>query len=126
MAVTSSKPKAGWSWTRYVDSGQGFRRRRSVDTAQDDQRSGPDVDVLALLHRLAFAEARLPADRRRRTGGLGQRQVVGVEYHDPVVAPVPVRRNGEGQLLVVGVEQHQEAVVGDLLAPEIGVGDGFA
>src|SRR2546423_6061000 len=125
MAVTSSKPKAGWSWTRYVDSGQGFRRgrssgRSSVDTAEDDQRSGTDVDLLALLHRLALAEAGLPADGGRPAGGLGQRQVVGIEHHDPVVAPVAVRRDGEGQLLVVGVEQHQEAVVGDLLAPGIG------
>src|SRR5207237_8991063 len=141
MAVTASKPNAGWSWTRYVDSGQGFRRRSGgapggpsvdpelIDTAEHHQRPGPDVDLVALLDRLALAEARLPGDRRRvrrRRSVLGpQRQAVGVEDDDPVVAPVAAR-DRERQLLVVGVEEHEEAVVGDLLAPEVGVGNGVA
>src|SRR5688572_20190485 len=104
MAVTSSNPNAGWSWIRYVDRGQGFRRfgespgwseRPSVDTAQHHQRTGADVDLLPLLHRFAFAESGLPGDDGGTAGAAGrvlaERQVVGVEDHDPVVAPVPVR-----------------------------------
>src|SRR5687767_14111841 len=117
MAVTSSNPNAGWSWTRYVDSGQGFRRfsessgwsvRPLVDTAQHHQRPGADVDLLALLHRLTFTETGLPGDGGGTAGAAdrvpAQRQVVGVEDHDPVIAPVPVR-DREGQLFVVGVEE---------------------
>src|ERR671914_2834868 len=125
MAVTSSNPKAGWTWTRYVDSGQGLRRRSptsSVDTTQHHERPGAHVDLVALLHRLPLAEPRVPGERRprptrRRPARLGQQpQVVGVEDDDPVVTPVPIG-NGERRRLVVGVEQNEEAVVGDLLAP---------
>src|SRR5581483_2446090 len=105
MALTSSNPKAGWSWIRYVDRGQGLARRSdrgaSIDTAQHHQRAGPDVDAVALLHRLAFAEPRFPGDRRGvgRRAVLGpQRQTVGVEDDDPVIAPVAVG-NGERQVL---------------------------
>src|SRR5688572_11035161 len=105
MAVTSSNPNAGCTWTRYVDSGQGLRRasreageapeRRSdgpvpessVDTAQHHQRAGADVDLLALLHRFALAHPWFPGHGRRSIAGQ-QRQIVSVEDDDPMVAPV--------------------------------------
>src|SRR5437764_1302882 len=117
MAVTASKPKAGWSWTRYVDRGQGLRRRSggppggaSVDTAQHHQRAGADVDPVALLHGLPFTEAGIPGVGRSRPVGDGARprlgpqvQVVGVEDDDPVVLPERPVDPGELVVLAVGV-----------------------